>query len=118
MLRAGTPAADALLWEHTHIHDLHEPVAARVKALLLAKNGISNWLGKLELLQPSFDYPASIGSKASARLRLVAEWAATIVERCAVPGPGGGPDLALLPVICQLPKAGLACTILHLALPA
>ena len=36
--------------------------------------------------------------------RRLLQWALAVVQRCAMRGPEGGPALALLPLICALPK--------------
>ena len=72
-----------------------------LKAALQARHG-ADWAGVIAM--PPMCGDAVVEQAASVQPERLAEWAAAIVERCAVLGPCGGPHQALLPLICALPK--------------
>ena len=107
---AGTPAEQAMAEELCHLTQQGCLVEGPMKAALEAKHG-ADWSNVGARSRMCRDMGK--GLPASAQLKHLAEWAAAAVERCAVAGPCGGPDQALLPLVCALPKvpAGVCSTL-------
>ena len=103
LAHAGTPAASVLIEEHSHSAARVKALSVPLQAALRAKHLAAPSAEKSE--HPSDTCLDPGVSVAHARHAL--DWALAVVERCAVPGPSGGSDVAVLPFTCALPKVCL-----------